>query len=139
GLTTTAISAALATDGLRPPRGGQRFNPVEIQHLVRRLGIRPGLDADRRTDRGELAAGQWRLSTLAAEGGMPMATLFTWLRRGWISARQDTHPPYRWIITADQAEVQRLRALHQLPAGYHNRRRWLDQANPADTSNEEGE
>src|SRR5439155_25112347 len=67
GLTNTAISAALATDGLRPPRGGERFNPVEIQHLIRRLGIRPGLDADRRTDRGDLADDQWWLSTLAAE------------------------------------------------------------------------
>jgi hypothetical protein len=134
GLTNTAISAALAADGLRPPRGGDRFNPVEIQHLIRRLGIRPGLDADRRTDRGELATDQWWLSTLAAEIGMPMATLFTWLRRGWVNGRQDTRPPYRWIITADQAEVQRLRALHQLPAGYHNRRHWLDQANPAETA-----
>jgi DNA invertase Pin-like site-specific DNA recombinase len=132
GLTNVAISAALATDGLRPPHGGERFNPGEIQHLIRRLGIRPGLDAERHTDRGELAADQWWLSTLAAEIGMPTATLFTWLRRGWISGRQDTRPPYRWIITADQAEVQRLRALHQLPAGYHNRRHWLEQANPSD-------
>ena len=132
GLTNTQISTALATDGLRPPRGGDRFNPVEIQHLIRRLGIRPGLDADRRTDRGELADDQWWLSTLAAEIGMPMPTLFTWLRRGWVTGRQDTRPPYRWIITADHAEVQRLQALHQLPAGYHNRRRWLDQANPTD-------
>jgi hypothetical protein len=132
GLTNAAISAALAADGLRPPRGGERFNPVEIQHLVRRLGIRPGLDADRRTDRGELADDQWWLSTLATEIGMPMATLFTWLRRGWINGRQDTRPPYRWIVTADQAEVHRLRALHQLPAGYHNRRRWLDPTNTPD-------
>ncbi|MGI5181356.1 recombinase family protein [Dactylosporangium sp. CA-152071] len=130
GLTSAAISAALAADGLRPPHGGERFNPGEIQHLIRRLGIRPGLDTDRRTDHGELAGDQWWLSTLAAEIGMPMATLFTWLRRGWINGRQDTRPPYRWVITADQAEVQRLRTLHQLPAGYHNRRHWLDRANP---------
>jgi hypothetical protein len=60
-------------------------------------------------------------------------TLFTWLRRGWITGRQDTRPPYRWIITADQAEVARLRALHQLPAGYHNRRRWLDETPPGES------
>lgn len=137
-LTNAAISAALATDGLRPPRGGERFNPVEIQHLIRRLGIRPGLDADRRTDRGELADDQWWLSTLATEIRMPTATLFTWLRRGWINGRQDTRPPYRWIITADQAEVQRLRALHQLPAGYHNRRHWLDAVKPTDTPDGRG-
>ena len=57
---------------------------------------------------------------------MPAATLFGWLNRGWSTGRQDTRPPYRWIITADSAEVERLRTLHQLPAGYHNRRRWTD-------------
>src|SRR5437660_7563898 len=48
------------------------------------------------------------------------------LLRGWVTGRQDTRPPYRWIITAGPAEVERLRTLHQLPAGYHNRRRWTD-------------
>jgi hypothetical protein len=32
---------------------------------------------------------------------MPVAILFGWLQRGWITGRQDTRPPYRWIITAD--------------------------------------
>ena len=45
---------------------------------------------------------------------MPVATLFRWLKRGWVSGQQDARPPYRWIITADQAEPERLRALHQL-------------------------
>jgi hypothetical protein len=57
---------------------------------------------------------------------MPTATLFTWLKRGWITDRQDTRAPHRWIVTADQAEVERLRALHQLPPGHHNRHRWTD-------------
>jgi hypothetical protein len=57
---------------------------------------------------------------------MPTAPLFTWLKRGWITGRQDTRAPYRWIVTADRAEVERLRELHQLPAGHHNRRRWTD-------------
>jgi transposase-like protein len=92
------------------------------------------LDHDHRTDRGSLGPGQWWLATLAREIGMPAATLFGWLRRGWATGRQDTRPPYRWIITADSAEVQRLRALHQLPAGYHSRRRWTDTGTPADTS-----
>ena len=138
GLTTTAISKTLAAEGLRPPRRGERFNPVQIQHLIRRLGIRPGLDTDRHTDHGELQSDQWWLSTLASEIGMPQATLFMWLQRGWIHGRQDTRPPYRWIITADRAEVERLRALHQLPAGWHNRRRWTQAPNPAGTTEEQG-
>jgi len=134
GLDNAAIAGQLAAEGFRTPRLHDRFHPGEIQHLIRQLGLRPGLDHDRRTDQGSLAPGQWWLATLARAIGMPGATLFGWLRRGWATGRQDTRPPYRWIITADQAEVERLRALHQLPAGYHNRRRWTGDGTPAGTS-----
>jgi hypothetical protein len=70
---------------------------------------------------------------------MPVATLFGWLKRGWITGRQDTRAPYRWIITADAAEVQRLRALQKLPAGYHNRRRWTDDGTPIDDTSKDKE
>jgi DNA invertase Pin-like site-specific DNA recombinase len=134
GLGNAAIAAQLAAEGFRTPRQHERFHDGEIQHLIRRLGLRPGLDHDHRTDQGSLGPGQWWLATLAREISMPAATLFGWLKRGWITGRQDTRPPYRWIITADPAEVQRLRTLHQLPAGYHNRRRWTDNGIPIDTS-----
>jgi DNA invertase Pin-like site-specific DNA recombinase len=134
GLGNAAIAGQLAAEGFRTPRQHERFHPGEIQHLIRRLGLRPGLDHDHRTGHGSLGPGQWWLATLAREIGMPAATLFGWLKRGWITGRQDTRPPYRWIITADHAEVERLRALHQLPAGYHNRRRWTDDGTPIDTS-----
>ena len=126
GLDSTAIAGQLAAEGFRTPRQHDRFHPGEIQQLIRRLGLRPGLDHDHRTDHGSLGPGQWWLAALAREIGMPVATLFGWLKRGWVTGRQDTRPPYRWIITADPAEVERLRVLHQLPAGYHNRRRWTD-------------
>jgi DNA invertase Pin-like site-specific DNA recombinase len=134
GLGNAAIAGQLAAEGFRTPRLHERFHDGEIQHLIRRLGLRPGLDHDYRTDQGSLEAGQWWLAALAREIGMPAATLFGWLKRGWVSGRQDTRAPYRWIITADQTEVERLRALHQLPAGYHNRRRWTDTGIPIDTS-----
>ena len=134
GLGNAAIAGRLAAEGFRTPRLHERFHAGEIQHLIRRLGLRPGLDHDHRTDQGSLGPGQWWLATLAREIGMPTATLFTWLKRGWITGQQDTRPPYRWIITADPAEVERLRALHQLPAGYHNRRRWTDTDYPSETS-----
>src|SRR6266550_6436356 len=134
GLGSAAIAGQLAAEGFRTPRLHDRFHPGEIQQLIRRLGLRPGLEHDHRTGQGSPGPGQWWLATLAREIGMPGATLFGWLRRGWATGRQDTRPPYRWIITADQAEVERLRALHQLPAGYHNRRRWTDDGTPADTS-----
>ncbi|MDT3445812.1 recombinase family protein, partial [Pseudofrankia sp. BMG5.37] len=130
GLDNAAVADQLAADGFRTPHLRERFHVGEIQHLVRRLGLRPGLDHDRRTDQGSLGPDQWWLTALARQVGMPAATLYTWVRRGWATGQQDSRPPYRWIITADQGEVERLRALHQLPAGYHNRRRWTD--NPAD-------
>jgi Recombinase zinc beta ribbon domain/Recombinase len=124
GLNGAVIAGRLAAEGFRTPHLNERFHPGEIQQLIRRLGLRPGLDHDHHHDQGSLGPSQWWLATLARETGMPTATLFGWLNRGWITGRQDTRPPYRWIITADHAEVERLRALHQLPAGYHNRRRW---------------
>ena len=134
GLGSAAIAGQLAAEGFRTPRQHERFHDGEIQQLIRRLGLRPGLDHDHRTDHGSLGPGQWWLATLAREIGMPAATLFGWLRRGWITGRQDTRPPCRWIITADSAEVERLRTLHQLPASYHNRRRWTDDDTPIETS-----
>src|SRR5262249_9727183 len=135
-LGNAAIASQLATEGYRTPHLHERFPDGEIQHLIRRLGLRPGLDHDSRTGQGSLGPGQWWLATLAREIGMPVATLFGWLNRGWVTGCQDTRPPYRWIITADRAEVERLRTLHQLPAGYHNRRRWTDAGIPIDTSND---
>jgi DNA invertase Pin-like site-specific DNA recombinase len=126
GLGNAATADRLAIEGFRTPHLHERFHVGEIQHLIRRLGLRPGLDHDHRTGQGSLGHNQWWLATLAREIGMPTATLFTWLKRGWITGRQDTRAPYRWIVTADRAEVERLRALHKLPAGHHNRRRWTD-------------
>src|SRR5215831_5899811 len=108
GLDNAAIAGQLAAEGFRTPRQHERFHDGEIQHLIRRLGLRPGLDHDRRTDQGSLGPGQWWLATLAREIGMPAATLFGWLKRGWATGRQDTRAPYRWIITANPAEVERL-------------------------------
>jgi len=90
GLDSTAIAGQLAAEGFRTPRLHDRFHPGEIQHLIRRLGLRPGLDHDHRTDQGSLGPGQWWLATLAREIGMPAATPFGWLRRGWVCGRQDT-------------------------------------------------
>ena len=93
GLGNAAIAGQLAAEGFRTPRQHERFHVGEIQHLIRRLGLRPGLDHDHRTGQGSLGPGQWWLAALAREIGMPAATLFGWLKRGWITGRQDTRPP----------------------------------------------
>ena len=93
GLGSAAIAAQLAAEGFRTPRLHDRFHGGEIQQLIRRLGLRPGLDHDHRTDHGSLGPGQWWLATLAREIGMPVATLFGWLKRGWVTGRQDPGRP----------------------------------------------
>ena len=92
GLGNTAIASQLASEGFRTPHLHERFHDGEIQHLIRRLGLRPGLDHDHRTNCGNLKPGQWWLATLAREIGMPAATLFGWLRRGWVAGKTPGRP-----------------------------------------------
>jgi hypothetical protein len=55
---------------------------------------------------------------------MPEITLDAWIRRGWATGY--LHPQARLLVVrADPAEAERLRALHQVPRGQHNRRPWL--------------
>ncbi|MEU6067716.1 hypothetical protein ABZ864_25480 [Streptomyces sp. NPDC047082] len=125
GLTANAIADQLAAEGLRPPHRKERFHTGEILQLLQRHHLRPTRIQARPADQ-VLQPGEWWLATLAGEIGMPVATLFGWLQRGWVHGRQETRPPHRWIITAGPDEVERLRALHRLPAGHHNRRRWTE-------------
>jgi hypothetical protein len=133
GLTAHAIADQLAAENIRPPRQHERFHDGQILQLLDRHGLRPA-PAGRQRAPQSLGPGQWWLADLARELEMPVATLTGWLNRGWATGRQEAAPPHRWIITADFAEVERLRALHQLPAGYHNRRRWTDGAISIGTS-----
>src|SRR5262249_53592434 len=64
GLGNTAIADQLAAEGFRTPHLHERFHTGGVQHLIRRLGLRPGLDHDHRTDQGSLGPGQWWLATL---------------------------------------------------------------------------
>jgi hypothetical protein len=62
---------------------------------------------------------------LAATLQMPTATIYNWIYRGWVTARHAGDGRY-WIITADDAELERLRELRNRPAGYYTRKRWTD-------------
>jgi hypothetical protein len=63
---------------------------------------------------------------LAHTIGMPAITLYAWLQRGWVKGRQQQQPPRRWIVWADEAEVERLRQRHQRPRGYYTHRLWIE-------------
>lgn len=113
------------------------FTPHAVNGLLRALGIRRTRTPARRI-RPELGAHEWWLRDLAEYLGMPAITLDVWVRRGWASGY--LHPQARLtVVRADPAEVQRLRALHQVPRGQHNRRPWLkNQAASIDNIDTEG-
>jgi hypothetical protein len=128
GLSTAQIAEALYREGMRPPKHAERFSRQAVSELLQRLGLRPARPRGRR-DFGEPAPAQheWWLSDLAQALQMPAGTLHGWIRRGWVEAYQQRLSG-RWIIQADEAEVERLRQLRSLPMGHHDHHRWLDSA-----------
>jgi hypothetical protein len=77
-----------------------------------------------------LAAGEWWIPELARQIGMPDSTVYGWLKQGWIEGRKQEEPPYRWIIYADEAEIERLKSCRQLPFGERMRQQWLGNKSP---------
>ena len=127
GMSTPTIAQRLNEEGYRPPKRQEGFDRQIVQDLMRRLGLsrrRP-----RSKGREGLAQHEWWLWELAKEiGGMPEATLYGWLRRGWVKARQQQQEPRHWIVWADEAELERLRQLRARPAGYYVRRLWVGES-----------
>jgi hypothetical protein len=124
GYTTAQIAERLTTEGFHPPKRIPAFTPNAVTDLLRAVGIqRSHIPA--RSNRPTLAQHEWWLRDLAAHLGMPEVTLDSWVRRGWATGY--LHPQARLLVVrAGPAEVERLRALHQVPRGQHNRRPWLN-------------
>jgi hypothetical protein len=57
------------------------------------------------------ADGEWWLSDLARELDIPQPTLRGWVRRGWLYTRQLSGAQGRWLVWADQDELNRLERL----------------------------
>jgi DNA invertase Pin-like site-specific DNA recombinase len=133
--TLAQIAGRLNAEGFRPPKRSPVFTPNAVSDLLRAPGIQRPRIPDHR-NRPALAQHEWWLRDLAAHLGMPEVTLDHWVRRGWAAGY--LHPQARLrVVRADPAEVERLRALHQVPRGQHNRRPWL--SNQAASMNNEQE
>jgi DNA invertase Pin-like site-specific DNA recombinase len=137
GLSSRQIADQLNAEGLRPPKRTDRFGPGQILTLTRRLGI--GVHHPRRTRAAltDPGPGRWSVAELAVTLGMPTATVYTWIYRGWVTAQR--HPDGRsWIIVADDAEIQRLRERRDRPPGYYTRARWTEPSLEPPGPSEEG-
>ena len=70
-----------------------------------------------------LPPGQGSVPSLAAELGMPTATIYNRIYRGWITARHASGSK-NWIITADDGQMRQLRERRARPPGFYTRARW---------------
>jgi len=128
GRTNQQIADVLNAEGFRPPKRTSRFTGQQVRTLISQRGIR-GQSKGRPGVLTSLPAGQWSVPGLSAELGMPTASIYNWIYRGWITAR---HAPgtKNWIITADAGQMQQLRERRARPAGFYSRARWTQQATP---------
>jgi DNA invertase Pin-like site-specific DNA recombinase len=122
GRSSRQIAGALNADGFRPPKRTRQFNDGQVRTLIAKHGIRPQ-PKGRPAVLTSLEPGQRSVPGLAAELGMPTATIYNWIYRGWITAR---HAPASrcWIITADDQQIRQLRERRARPPGYYTRARW---------------
>jgi DNA invertase Pin-like site-specific DNA recombinase len=134
GCTIAQIAERLNAEGFRPPKRIPAFTPNAASDLLRALGIQRSRIPARRP---ALAQHEWWLRDLADHLGMSEVTLDSWVRRGWATGY--LHAQARLtVIRADPGEVKRLRALHHVPRGQHNRRPWLKNQAALMNTEEEG-
>jgi DNA invertase Pin-like site-specific DNA recombinase len=122
GRNSRQIADALNAEGFRPPKRTSRFTHQQVRTLISQRGIRAQAKG-RPAVLTELAPGDWSVPGLSAELGMPTASIYNWIYRGWITAR---HAPgsKNWIITADDEQLRQLRERRARPPGYYARARW---------------
>jgi hypothetical protein len=133
GHRAQAIANRLHAEGFRPAKGRQRIGVSAITQLLHQLGCPRAFTRDRIVPPPGEEPGphEWWLDDLAAELAMPPITLHSWIRRGWVHARQESRRPYRWIIHADGYQLADLRQRRSRPPGWYTRRRWADSKPPA--------
>lgn len=121
--TARQIAVQLNVERWRPPKRRTTFNPSMVQHLLWRCGRR-GPRARAMSD-DLLGEDEWWFADLAREVSLPHPTLYRWMRRGWVHARQLSGPQGHWILWADAEEVHRLKQLQSI------NRQWFNQPQAA--------
>ncbi len=130
GHRAQAIANRLHAEGFRPAKGRDRIGVSAITQLLHLLGYPRAFTRERIVPPPgeEPGPDEWWLDDLAAELTMPPITLHSWIRRGWVHARQESRRPHRWIIHADSCQLAELRQRRSRPPGWYTRRRWTDPA-----------
>jgi hypothetical protein len=123
GRRAPEITARLSQEGFTvAPGRADSIGLATVQRLlredVRRTTPIPTRNRPRPAPGEAPGTDEWWLPDLAVELSMPVSTLYSWVRRGWVTAvRKETRPPYRWIVRAGPAELGDLRRRRAGPTG----------------------
>jgi hypothetical protein len=118
--SSSQIAAKLNAEGWRAPKS-QRFNDRMVRTIFYRRDR--GAAAAPRPAGGPLNAGERWLDDLARVLRVPQQTLYRWARRGWVHARQLPDNQGRWVLWADEQEIDRLTRLRNCPRTWHGKLR----------------
>ena len=111
--TAARIAEQLNREGYRPPKRRTTFNAGIVRQLIcrrRKAQGRPQAMQSHVLDKDE-----WWMTDLSRHLQLPYPTLYSWIRRGWVHARQVPIARGPWIVWADADELDRLRCLHRCP------------------------
>jgi DNA invertase Pin-like site-specific DNA recombinase len=111
--TSAQIAQALNSEGWRPPKRRNTFNAGMVRQILHRRGASPS-----RPCTYVLKESEWWMGDLARKLEMPESTLYSWMRRGWVNAKRLEDEPDRWLLWADQEDLDRLRRLQACPRSW---------------------
>jgi hypothetical protein len=98
------------------------WSSVSVQTLRRQLG----LSQTHRHGHSREALGpeEWWARALAERLGVARTSLFYWIEHGLVRARKELGGLQRWIVWADAAELERLRAYRDRDIAAEHRGPW---------------
>ena len=78
----------LNTEGWRPAKRRETFSVLMVRSLLSRLGLSTGTAKQQHTYGVARKPNEWTLKELAGKLEMSESTLYAWLHRGKLNARQ---------------------------------------------------
>jgi DNA invertase Pin-like site-specific DNA recombinase len=128
GLKSAEIADKLNAEGWRPPKRRTTFNGAMVRLFASRGGHSKRTSIEELRSSHAVAPQEWTLSDLAHELDMPPVTLFSWLKKGWVTGRRLENARRTWVIPADREELARLRAVRAAPKRGWRSGKWVPSA-----------
>jgi DNA invertase Pin-like site-specific DNA recombinase len=109
GHAAPTIAEALNADGWMPPKRRSTFTAGMVRELLHRIGIPTAPHRAWVTRLKEREPGELSIGELVARLGVPYSTIYGWIQRGVITARNVPVLAHSlWLIRVDEAEFSRL-------------------------------